>query len=727
MNSQKHCKNKKLVLKNGTSRCVRPLMNKTKPELIKMATGLGIKNCGNKKKSDIVDLIEYRVKNPCKRGKKVIRKKCIYPTELKSRNVKQLRSIAKKTGISSSSKMKRGDLLRSIRRHYKCKNPEYVDYLKLECVSPSENTSSTTTKPVDIPCESYKGKSMCENEYSDETFKDDVLGEVKLRKCRWNYEGENGDKCEDITGYSKDKRINITLGVGGSVDERVESLRKERDDSKINVQDAVNKIELVTSKNIDNSVKTSLNKLKKNITEYSKLEQTLKVKQAQKIKGEEQIQLSVEKIENDPENSEYKRLEYLEKMSAENTEDLNELSKSVYDKKTDVIAGITEVADALMDSKDETKKVVSETMGVPLGEKGGLLDSIKSGVELKQTEDVKCSTTGKLWDIVKKTCVSSCEKGTIKEGNRCVPDIEITDDEDTDDEIDDSYLREWLANGKNVRYDGFSPPDESIVVSNKDRFVRCLSRTAVKSGKIFFNIHMQLYAFEQTGIGQLTGAYNRTVVENGIDVLRQSLNLNERFLNGMFFILSAGRYEIANSKSSDVVNNVFNGMYSFLSNFGVEIDTVSTNIISTQSQFYHAWFMKEAASAFSSVQSNVINSFTNNGTSGVIFACLCVWMWYGSRVSSFDFTFIVIMVMYAMSSMIVPENEIKLYVSMTVFSITWFCRVLASRSGKWRGVGSYLENKTSQLYDIINNYMTCSMNELESDQLMIESENLIMS
>ena len=144
---------------------------------------------------------------------------------------------------------------------------------------------------------------MCENEYSEETFEDDVLGEVKLRKCRWNYTGENGDKCEDITGYSKDKRINITLGRGGSVDEMVESLRKERDDSKLNVQDAVNKIELVTSKNIDKPVKTSLNKLKKNITDYSKLEQALKVKQAQKIKGEEQIQLSVEKMEKGLENS----------------------------------------------------------------------------------------------------------------------------------------------------------------------------------------------------------------------------------------------------------------------------------------------------------------------------------------------------------------------------------------------------------------------------------------
>ena len=96
MDSQKKCKNKNLVLKNRSSRCVRPLMNKKKSELIKMATELGVKNCGNKKKSDIVDLIEYRVKNPCKRGKKVIRKKCIYPTELKSRNVKQLRKLNKR-------------------------------------------------------------------------------------------------------------------------------------------------------------------------------------------------------------------------------------------------------------------------------------------------------------------------------------------------------------------------------------------------------------------------------------------------------------------------------------------------------------------------------------------------------------------------------------------------------------------------------------------------------
>ena len=61
-------------------------------------------------------------------------------------------------------------------------------------------------KNREIPCESFMGKSSCENEYGE------IYEDVKLRRCRWNQSNPRNQLCQTLKG-DKDERLRITLGL----------------------------------------------------------------------------------------------------------------------------------------------------------------------------------------------------------------------------------------------------------------------------------------------------------------------------------------------------------------------------------------------------------------------------------------------------------------------------------------------------------------------------------
>ena len=61
-------------------------------------------------------------------------------------------------------------------------------------------------KNREIPCESFMGKSSCENEYGE------IYENVKLRRCRWNQSNPRNQLCQTLEG-DKLERLRITLGL----------------------------------------------------------------------------------------------------------------------------------------------------------------------------------------------------------------------------------------------------------------------------------------------------------------------------------------------------------------------------------------------------------------------------------------------------------------------------------------------------------------------------------
>ena len=345
----------------------------------------------------------------------------------------------------------------------------------------------------EIPCESFAGKSSCENEFGP-----DVHEGIKLRRCVWD-QTSRPNSCKVMTG-DKDERLRKTLGLSKdefaklksdrvmqNADEMydkleeddfvdidsekkkineqlkidIEKLRKQKDEIELAQMTMNETFDEVILKNDDVSddVKEEAMELKQEINKFSALEKMLVLRGAQLANGTATTEAKLLDIAADGKIDE-KDTKIIEDMSIAKVEkqfEYEQISKEVAEQRAELAKRINMFSDTLRSADEDTKNAVSERMGVKVGGRGGLLQQIKQGVELKKpVMSIKsaCSQTGKFWNTVTQSCVDEClGDSTFQRGNECLARDQMTEQEklleirksvDPDEDEDEDEDEDWM-------------------------------------------------------------------------------------------------------------------------------------------------------------------------------------------------------------------------------------------------------------------------------------------
>jgi hypothetical protein len=323
---------------------------------------------------------------------------------------------------------------------------------------------------IEIPCESFQGKSSCENEFDKDAYEG-----VRLRRCVWDQNsrpasckimiGDDDERLRKTLGLSKDEfaklkgdKVKAAVSeVGDFIEnpEPIEELEKDTED-KISelkeIRDKINEelagsnraIEEITTKTKDNDLRKSALVLKNELAKHANLEKMLVQKKAQGVSGALGVRKAVANAISDGVVTENEQglIEKVSNRMAQNSMERDILERQLANSRRDTAIAVNKFEDKLRDSSVEDKGSVRRVMSE------GLLTGIKQGTALKSVN--KCSGTSKIWDTIRKMCVSECGPDTIKVGNECIDKTEATDTQlltarlesirrDVDDTDDDEF------------------------------------------------------------------------------------------------------------------------------------------------------------------------------------------------------------------------------------------------------------------------------------------------
>jgi hypothetical protein len=300
---------------------------------------------------------------------------------------------------------------------------------------PNMKDFSLSSDKKEIPCDSFMGKSSCENEYGEE------YENFKLRRCKWNQ--SNG--CEVLTG-SLDERLRITLGLSKEefavrrrtvdqknkvIQEEIKLLRLQNGDRPIDFTEARKKVikntedslkashdsakkiekqvekvtkEIIKNKEISSEVKELLEEVTSDLAVVVETEKKLVSAKAAKNKGLNNI-IDFEAMLRKKQESGAKTDDQLEKLGKGFEEipiieeKIEELEEQMNDSRKNLMASIKQASKAVNKSSPSTKEELAKiSMSVDL------LSSI--------TGKSQSCKMGKIWNSVLETCI--CRDGEIE-------------------------------------------------------------------------------------------------------------------------------------------------------------------------------------------------------------------------------------------------------------------------------------------------------------------------
>lgn len=306
----------------------------------------------------------------------------------------------------------------------------------------TNDKSGIMSKSLEIPCDSFKGKSSCENEYGEE------YDDFKLRRCKWNQSGES-QVCEVLPG-SLDDRLRVTLGLSTeefavrrrTIDQKnelikaeIEQLRSQNPDIPIDftkakkqviqnredglrlthqsasdIQKQVGKVsnEIVKNKDINPVVKYALGNVIQDLAVVVETEKQLLNAKAGKNKGLNNL-IDLEAM-----------LKKKQASGAKTDKDLENLGKGfeeipLIDEKIETLENkMNESRQTLMDRINRASKEVSSSNNKTREELSKI--SMSVGLLASITSKPKECQMGKIWDAVLEKCMCRNDEMESEEG-----------------------------------------------------------------------------------------------------------------------------------------------------------------------------------------------------------------------------------------------------------------------------------------------------------------------
>ena len=301
----------------------------------------------------------------------------------------------------------------------------------------------TGKKNKEIPCDAFKGKSSCENEYSDE------YEDFTLRRCKWNQTGKS-KFCEVLSG-SLDDRLRVTLGLSKeefsmrrrTIDDKNKEIQNEvkrlrnanktmsidlakkqvvqrkEDELKVThesakkIQKQIEKLanEIRKDKDINKEVKDEMNHVTSDLVVLAETETQLTNAKAAQNKGIGNL-IDFEALIKKKQDAGAKTDEELKKLGnefnhmAKNEEKIETLELKMDESRKNLMASIQNAKKSVVKSDSSTKDALATI---------GMSTALLAGV----TEKSQSCQLGKIWDSVKKECL--CRDGEIEnEDGECM-------------------------------------------------------------------------------------------------------------------------------------------------------------------------------------------------------------------------------------------------------------------------------------------------------------------